>query len=44
MNIFRGQLQTNQVFPFPESLTEEQIDTLKMVVDPIEKFFEVTKL
>ncbi|XP_003707587.1 acyl-CoA dehydrogenase very long chain isoform X1 [Megachile rotundata] len=40
MNIFRGQLQTSQVFPFPESLTEEQIDTLKMLVDPIEKFFE----
>ena len=40
MNIFRGQLQTSQVFPFPESLTEEQADTLKMLVDPIEKFFE----
>lgn len=40
MNMFRGQLQTSQVFPFPESLTEEQIDTLKMLVDPIEKFFE----
>ncbi|KZC13622.1 Very long-chain specific acyl-CoA dehydrogenase, mitochondrial [Dufourea novaeangliae] len=40
MNSFRGQLQTNQVFPFPETLTEEQLDTLKLLVDPIEKFYE----
>ncbi|XP_075213409.1 acyl-CoA dehydrogenase very long chain [Lycorma delicatula] len=40
MNLFRGQLQTNQVFPFPEVLSEEQTDTLKMLVDPVSKFFE----
>ncbi|XP_012278524.1 very long-chain specific acyl-CoA dehydrogenase, mitochondrial [Orussus abietinus] len=40
MNIFRGQAQTNQVFPFPEPLTGEQTETLKALVDPIEKFFE----
>ncbi|XP_066603388.1 very long-chain specific acyl-CoA dehydrogenase, mitochondrial [Prorops nasuta] len=40
MNLFRGQLQTNQVFPFPEPMTEEQIETVKMLVDPVEKFFE----
>lgn len=41
MNIFRGQLQLNQVFPFPEPLNEDQTDTLKMLVDPVEKFYEV---
>ncbi|CAK9806898.1 Very long-chain specific acyl-CoA dehydrogenase, mitochondrial [Anthophora plagiata] len=40
MNLFRGQLQTSQIFPFPEVLTEEQIDTLKLIIDPIEKFYE----
>ncbi|XP_017794358.1 PREDICTED: very long-chain specific acyl-CoA dehydrogenase, mitochondrial isoform X2 [Habropoda laboriosa] len=40
MNLFRGQLQTSQVFPFPEVLNEDQIDTLKLMIDPMEKFFE----
>ncbi|CAL7939676.1 unnamed protein product [Xylocopa violacea] len=40
MNIFRGELQTSQVFPFPEVLADDEIDTLKLLIDPIEKFFE----
>ncbi|XP_076238522.1 acyl-CoA dehydrogenase very long chain [Calliopsis andreniformis] len=40
MNIFRGEAQVSQVFPFPEVLTEEQSDTLKLLLDPVEKFFE----
>ncbi|XP_026681245.1 very long-chain specific acyl-CoA dehydrogenase, mitochondrial [Diaphorina citri] len=40
MNMFRGQLNTNQVFPYPEVLTEDQSDTLKMLVDPVTKFFD----
>ncbi|XP_043460883.1 very long-chain specific acyl-CoA dehydrogenase, mitochondrial isoform X1 [Leptopilina heterotoma] len=40
MNLFRGQLQTSQVFPYPEPLTEDQVETLKMFIDPVEKFFE----
>ena len=40
MNIFRGHLQTSQVFPYPQHLTEEQTETLQMMVDPLEKFFE----
>jgi len=40
MNIFRGIVKTDQVFPFPEVLTNEQEDTLKMLVDPTAKFFE----
>lgn len=41
MNMFRGQLQVNQVFPFPDPLNQDQSDTLKMFIDPLEKFFEV---
>lgn len=41
MNIFRGQIESKQVFPFPDVLNEEQHDTLKMLVDPVQKFFEV---
>lgn len=40
MNLFRGTLQTSQVFPYPEVLTEEQTDTLNMLVEPTSKFFE----
>ncbi|XP_076657414.1 acyl-CoA dehydrogenase very long chain [Halictus rubicundus] len=40
MNIFRGHLQPTQVFPFPEILNEDQHDTLKLLIDPFEKFFE----
>lgn len=43
MNIFRGQLQTSQLFPYPQNLNEEQLETLKMLIDPVEKFFEVGK-
>ncbi|KAF7991762.1 hypothetical protein HCN44_010563 [Aphidius gifuensis] len=39
MNIFRGQVQTDQVFPFPSPLSQDQLDTLKMLVDPVDKFF-----
>lgn len=42
-NIFLGQLETTQMFPFPDVLNEEQLDTLKLIIDPIEKFFEVTR-
>lgn len=41
MNLFRGVMETAQVFPFPQVLSEEQKDTLKMLVDPTAKFFEV---
>lgn len=40
MNMYRGQLQTAQVFPFPEPLNEEQEETLKMMFDPLETFYE----
>ncbi|XP_041358344.1 very long-chain specific acyl-CoA dehydrogenase, mitochondrial-like [Gigantopelta aegis] len=40
MNLFRGKIQSDQVFPFPEALTEEQKETLQLLVDPTERFFE----
>lgn len=40
MNIFRGAAVTDQAIPYPYVLTEEQKETLEMLVDPTEKFFE----
>ncbi|VVD04645.1 unnamed protein product [Leptidea sinapis] len=40
LNLFRGQLETSQVFPFPEPLTEDQRQTLAELVPPVEKFFQ----
>lgn len=39
MNIFRGQVEARQVFPYPNALNEEQRETLQMLVDPTAKFF-----
>lgn len=41
MNMFKGVVQANQLFPFPDPLTDEQRDTVSMLVDPVEKFFQV---
>lgn len=41
MNLFRGTLETSQVFPYPDVLNDEQTDTLKMLIDPCNKFFQV---
>jgi very long chain acyl-CoA dehydrogenase len=40
MNLFRGQFYPNEVFPYPNVLNEEQKDNVKMLLDPISKFFE----
>ncbi|CAH2049786.1 unnamed protein product, partial [Iphiclides podalirius] len=40
LNLFRGELETAQVFPFPEPLTEDQRQTLVELVPPVEKFFQ----
>lgn len=40
MNMFCGKSMTEQVFPYPYNLTEEQKETLEMLVDPTEKFFQ----
>lgn len=40
MNLFRGQFSPNEVFPYPNVLTEEQKENVKMLIDPISKFFQ----
>ncbi len=40
MNLFRGQFYPHEVFPYPNVLNEEQKDNVKMLLDPISKFFE----
>lgn len=38
-NIFRGNLVTKQVFPFPDVLTLEQKETANSLLDPFQRFF-----
>lgn len=40
MNLFRGEVISDQVFPYPEVLDEDQKQTLVELVDPCAKFFE----
>lgn len=40
LNLFRGRLETAQVFPFPEPLSDDQRQTLQELVPPVEKFFQ----
>jgi very long chain acyl-CoA dehydrogenase len=40
LNLFRGQFYPNEVFPYPNVLNEEQRENVKMLIDPIWKFFE----
>jgi len=36
-NMFRGIIQTEQTFPYPKVLNEEQAENLGMLVEPTEK-------
>ncbi|EDM04962.1 acyl-Coenzyme A dehydrogenase, very long chain, isoform CRA_a [Rattus norvegicus] len=38
--MFKGQLTTDQVFPYPSVLNEEQTQFLKELVGPVARFFE----
>lgn len=40
-NFFRGKVESSQVFPYPYHLTEEEGETLSMVIDPVTRFFTV---
>ncbi|XP_071949805.1 very long-chain specific acyl-CoA dehydrogenase, mitochondrial-like [Antedon mediterranea] len=40
MGLFCGQINPEQVFPFPNSLSPEQTEALEMYIDPVTKFFE----
>ncbi|KAL9706199.1 hypothetical protein quinque_009717 [Culex quinquefasciatus] len=39
MNLFSGQLQTSQLFPYPEALNEDQREYIQALVDPFNRFF-----
>lgn len=41
-NFFRGKVESAEVFPYPYNLSEEESETLGMVVDPVERFFSVS--
>nr|XP_045231402.1 very long-chain specific acyl-CoA dehydrogenase, mitochondrial isoform X2 [Macaca fascicularis] len=38
--MFKGQLATDQVFPYPSVLNQEQTEFLKELVEPVSRFFE----
>ena len=40
LNMFRGAINAEQVFPYPDVLTPEQRETLEMLVPATTKFFE----
>ncbi|XP_059346595.1 LOW QUALITY PROTEIN: very long-chain specific acyl-CoA dehydrogenase, mitochondrial [Ammospiza nelsoni] len=40
VGMFLGRLNTEQVFPYPSVLTEEQEQTLQELVGPVSRFFE----
>ncbi|XP_006107998.1 very long-chain specific acyl-CoA dehydrogenase, mitochondrial isoform X1 [Myotis lucifugus] len=40
VGMFKGQLTTEQVFPYPSVLNEEQTQFLKELVGPVSRFFE----
>ncbi|EDO39357.1 predicted protein [Nematostella vectensis] len=40
MALFNGKLEPEQVFPFPEVLTQDQEEELRAFVEPVSKFFE----
>ncbi|XP_059211017.1 very long-chain specific acyl-CoA dehydrogenase, mitochondrial [Centropristis striata] len=40
VNIFKGQIATAQVFPYPKALNDEQDQFLRELVGPVGKFFE----
>ncbi|KAG7199648.1 hypothetical protein KM043_014241 [Ampulex compressa] len=39
-NLYCGRIELDQIFPFPEPLTDDQLDTVKMLLDPLEKFYK----
>lgn len=38
-NLFRGEFQPAQTFPYPVALNQEQIDYVSAFIDPVTKFF-----
>ncbi|KAI1719984.1 acyl-CoA dehydrogenase, middle domain-containing protein [Ditylenchus destructor] len=40
MNLFRGRVNLDQVFPYPLKLNDDRRETLEMILSPTEKFLE----
>ncbi|KAH0626090.1 hypothetical protein JD844_000828 [Phrynosoma platyrhinos] len=40
VGMFKGQINTEQVFPYPSALTADQTQTLQELVGPVSRFFE----
>ncbi|KAG9351681.1 hypothetical protein JZ751_022932 [Albula glossodonta] len=40
VNMFKGQISTAQVFPYPSVMNEDQTEFLRELVGPVSKFFE----
>ncbi|XP_053218192.1 very long-chain specific acyl-CoA dehydrogenase, mitochondrial [Podarcis raffonei] len=40
VGMFKGQVNTEQVFPYPSVLNEDQAQTLRELVGPVSRFFE----
>ncbi|KAL7012904.1 hypothetical protein ACKWTF_015100 [Chironomus riparius] len=38
-NIFRGQLEHSELFPYPMPLNDEQLETIQALIPPMENFF-----
>ncbi|EAT43847.1 AAEL004778-PA [Aedes aegypti] len=38
-NLFRGEIQTSQVFPYPEAVDQEQREYIQSLTDPVHRFF-----
>ncbi|XP_004227063.2 very long-chain specific acyl-CoA dehydrogenase, mitochondrial [Ciona intestinalis] len=38
MNIFRGNLAEEQVLPYPRAITDEQVEFVQSMIDPMDKF------
>ena len=38
-NLFRGQVEHSQVFPYPIALNQEQTEYVAAFIDPVTKFF-----
>jgi hypothetical protein len=38
-NMFRGEMETSQLVPYPEALNAEQLEYIGAFVDPVTKFF-----
>ncbi|EDV21151.1 uncharacterized protein TRIADDRAFT_30874 [Trichoplax adhaerens] len=39
LGVYCGNVKTQQLFPYPDALDDESKDTVKLMIDPLEKYF-----